>query len=685
MYIILNFSLIIIKKKSYSSHFFQLQYNLHNMSVQQINKYKSVLVRMMSFLDGVTYSKETEFSNERLIALTPEDIMRYFYFETFGIANPTEEEKLRPKRRSSCIEFWKKSISSFMPNRLMHWDEMCRRGNPTRSIAINNFLKLLKRLEVKKLGVESKARRAMTDGEFRKIKLLCFKKLEDQNQNDKRYSAIIKYGVAAQMNFQFHMLARLDDTCNVPRENIQVHPNFEFALKTRLNWAKNCDEERDAPWQVILGSLDSNFCVLISLGMWLVIFFRDLPHAKHSPYVFGFSADCRFPEGGTSSKQIVRKLIAGAIKEMDNLTGLLGAHSIRKFGATRVRRCGATRDDRDIRGRWKRKRSVGDVYDDVELPWPDTKLATYLCIGGPCKYKIKTESGIDNNFILQYIMKDVLECYEREVCIVLGVALLFYMFTPEGKTIAPSFLLNSVHENYHRLHNKELDTNPVERIALMAHGCDGEVFLDEIIEERRDPQDPQPGNRVLRNDEAHSHITGMSEQSAADRLRGMQSQLSSLKASVLSLEEKMLANDAIVDRKLTSIQRGVQRLNDSPGRRIRASGTAVHVGRDDRLETDLSRLPKTLYELWDEYTVGLEGRKPAKLYTSTERGRCKYKYTRRKVVWSKVEELVLGGHTAHAAIDMILDHYGKEKSVTQVINLMRKDRLNKSYPQHLCI
>ena len=155
-------------------------------------------------------------------------------------------------------------------------------------------------------------------------------------------------------------------------------------------------------------------------------FFRDLPHAKLSPYVFGFSADCPFPEGGTSSKQIVRKLIAGAMKEMDNLIGLLGAHSIRKIGATRVRQCGATRDDRDIRGRWKRKQSVGDVG----LPWPDTKLATYLYIGGPCKYKIKKESGIYNNFILQYIMKDILECYKREVCIVLGSALLFLYFYP---------------------------------------------------------------------------------------------------------------------------------------------------------------------------------------------------------------------------------------------------------------
>ena len=75
------------------------------------------------------------------------------------------------------------------------------------------------------------------------------------------------------MNFQFHMASRLYGTCNISRENIQVHPNFEFALKTRLNWAKSSNEERDTPWQVILGSFDSNFCVLISLGMWLVVFF----------------------------------------------------------------------------------------------------------------------------------------------------------------------------------------------------------------------------------------------------------------------------------------------------------------------------------------------------------------------------------------------------------------------------
>ena len=63
----------------------------------------------------------------------------------------------------------------------------------------------------------------------------------------------------------------------------------------------------------------------------------------------------------------------------------------------------------------------------------------------------------------------------------------------------------------------------------------------------------------------------------------------------------------------------------------------------------------------------------------------KYKYARRKVAWSKIDEFVLGGYTSHAAINMILDHYGKEKSVIQLIHLMRKDRLNDCDPQHLCI
>ena len=44
------------------------------------------------------------------------------------------------------------------------------------------------------------------------------------------------------------------------------------------------------------------------------------------------------------------------------------------------------KDEKDIRGRWKGTGRVSDVYDDVELPLPDAKVAEKLCGGGPCFY-----------------------------------------------------------------------------------------------------------------------------------------------------------------------------------------------------------------------------------------------------------------------------------------------------------
>ena len=58
-----------------------------------------------------------------------------------------------------------------------------------------------------------------------------------------------------------------------------------------------------------------------------------------------------------------------------------------------------SKDDRDLRGRWKGKGRVADKYDDVELPFVDAKVAASLCMGGPCKY-IVTDKYIDDAFIL---------------------------------------------------------------------------------------------------------------------------------------------------------------------------------------------------------------------------------------------------------------------------------------------
>jgi hypothetical protein len=88
----------------------------------------------------------------------------------------------------------------------------------------------------------------------------------------------------------------------------------------------------------------------------------------------------------------------------------------------------------------------------------------------------------------------------------------------------------------------------------------------------------------------------------------------------------------------------------------------------------LSRNPRTLFILWQEYEFGIAGRKAAEKFTAIERGRVGYKYHRRKVVWDKVAELIRAGHPAKTAIDAILLDYGEGTPVTCIINLMRVQR-----------
>ena len=92
----------------------------------------------------------------------------------------------------------------------------------------------------------------------------------------------------------------------------------------------------------------------------------------------------------------------------------------------------------------------------------------------------------------------------------------------------------------------------------------------------------------------------------------------------------------------------------------------------------LSPNPHTLHVLWTEYIHGVGNNKPAKFFTSAERGRKenKCRYSRRKYVWRCIEGLVRSGLSSHEAIDRIYTHYGPGKSVTNIINALRADKNN---------
>ena len=103
------------------------------------------------------------------------------------------------------------------------------------------------------------------------------------------------------------------------------------------------------------------------------------------------------------------------------------------------------------------------------------------------------------------------------------------------------------------------------------------------------------------------------------------------------------------------------------------------------IEATLMPTPRSLHDLWNEYQQGVGGRKAAKLFSYAERGRSKYKYCRRKIVWDLVSGLVRQGHTADVGIDRIYAVYGGQTSVTNIINRLKMDKKNGTLNPNLVI
>jgi hypothetical protein len=91
----------------------------------------------------------------------------------------------------------------------------------------------------------------------------------------------------------------------------------------------------------------------------------------------------------------------------------------------------------------------------------------------------------------------------------------------------------------------------------------------------------------------------------------------------------------------------------------------------------LSKCPRDLWMLWDKYEHGLEGRKAAKDFNNTERGKVSSTYSKRNHVWQLIRRLVnqRGVHYS-VAIDSIYEAYGDGISATNIIKAIQRDAKN---------
>ena len=121
----------------------------------------------------------------------------------------------------------------------------------------------------------------------------------------------------------------------------------------------------------------------------------------------------------------------------------------------------------------------------------------------------------------------------------------------------------------------------------------------------------------------------------------------------------------------------VLQLGDAAG--ANGNAAAEQEQQEHRIAT-LSKCPKTLHALWSEYEFGVGGKKPAKDFSPQERGRFKNIYSRRKLLWDKVAEMVRSGYDCYGACNKIYQVYGADRTVTQIIKLLRRDKPNGGHP-----
>ena len=134
------------------------------------------------------------------------------------------------------------------------------------------------------------------------------------------------------MQFQYNLIARINDMAQFQHENLNACADWDFTLCCRLNnWSKNVNEEWDTPNQILIGAMEPFYCVLLALAIWLEIYLGAAGQGGLTPYVFRFNDDLCVSEGGEKASKFVQKIFSTEIFNWPQFItnkGPLGNHSI---------------------------------------------------------------------------------------------------------------------------------------------------------------------------------------------------------------------------------------------------------------------------------------------------------------------------------------------------------------------
>ena len=562
----------------------------------------------------------------------------------------------------------------------MVWNERSKEGNPTRSADVNDFIKVVKKAEVRKLGVPSQARRAFSISEFRQIIARVRRPGTNGISN--------KYSLAAYYIFQCHMIAQVDDVMHFKKEDLTPHLDFNFALKSKMCWSKNVLDEQSTTDQIILGAGDPVFCTILALAIHLETNIGSGLIGKETT-LFGIN------------KQLASSSLKMILEEDDferSADGELGSHSTRKFAATLARRNGCSRDDVDMRGRWKGQKRIVDTYIDSQLPYPDAKVAASLCIGGAIKYELRGDSRVSHDWLIEHVAPNTATLFPTQMTIVLAKALLWAICNDESSQFVDQLMVERVRREVSNLNGCYRQQggggdsiNPVKKVPLIINGEEGVLIINEL-------------DKGI--DDTNNANIATNSNNDSNQIRMLVSAVKSLTRQSEEMKNELQILKVTCNTLLSQLNTSVKRISIIPGIRSRgrinvgnelsvASGASSLADGASLLgegatgdgvvripyESTLCKCPKSLHVLWQEYEFGVGGRKAAKLFSARERGLVKFNYCLRKHFWLLMLRMIQKGYTHTSAIDKIYEVYGTHLSATNILREIRKDAKNGGHAQ----
>ncbi|CAB9499530.1 unknown protein [Seminavis robusta] len=618
--------------------------------------YHRLFVKFMSWLHKRTYTKAARFQPSALAGIQPHHVADYLKWRAYGTTDVDFKDlEQNPTCRSSTLEQDKKAISFYMPIKGATWNGTS--GNPTKSDPVNEVVKEVKKAETQHRGKKSCATRDLTETEYRKVVHELYGKGS--------FESTIR--TACMLKQQVHLITRTDDISKLKYSDYKPHPDFPFALS-----CKNISEERQCPDQIILGSMDTDFCAMLGLASFNYGM-APLVGKMHSLYS---ESDPKLAPSNSSHDHAIAAahLVLSCSLASFWACGSLLQNSYGEYWQT----MGATRSLV-----W-----TGCAYISPEQPWIDARVAEKLCMGAPIAYKLHPDAR-------RVTPDGVLRRCQRH-------------FTSLGS--ASSVCLDESWEERmeppvraYEASDIPVGVNPVVKVPLSiwTHtqpsgggagrlGTTGQASTRQVANQSRQVTAMQTQQQVRTNEEILTRIIaqhnqlqqliaqeGRTRDSSAAALRGwletwLGAELTKLNGNIcrIAVQPPRMATPDQVDG--LTVER--TRRNGQTSLRYRQ---AVATTPADSRPAKLAKY-RTVGSAWQEWMHGIGGNKPAKNFTADD-----ISYSRRKPLWTLMATLVNAQKAPAWVISKIEEHY--KGSVLNITAAIKQDTIMGTLHEDLCI